>query len=235
MSNPVRQAQYQSPKVGDPGGSIGPISPGWLIRGYAVDNLSGSWLYNPATGQWIAPYTLGFTSALRPAVLSLLVQYAAVGPGRQASSTLGTPFSVTMYDSPILNNPGTAFLNPDGTALTAVSIFTNIPQYIQSATAQTGLTLTLTPSLPIQPGDFLIIQVCSDAHPTLPTGFTSLFSTSFASASTTYIDAYTKIAGNSEPPSYSVVGASANKSAILTVYRKVNGLWGAPVANISFA
>src|ERR1035437_5809485 len=102
VSNPVRQASYQSTGIG-PAYSIVSVGPGFFIRGYAVDNLSGYWLYNPATGQYIAPYTLGFTSALRPAVSSLTVQYVSIGPGGQLSAVAGTPFDLTVYDAPILN------------------------------------------------------------------------------------------------------------------------------------
>src|ERR1035437_3418755 len=246
MSNPVRQGQNQSPQVGDPGGSNGPIFPGWLISGYAVDNLSGSWLYNPATGQWIAPYTLGFTSALRPAVLSLLVQYAAVGPGGQASSTLGTPFSVTMYDSPILNNPGTAFLNPDGSPLTAISVITKLPLFVEigSAISAVGVnTQTVTLATAPIAGDFLLCQVIANTTSggtiwIAPSGWQQLPGSDSTFSSRGVI--FYKIATGLEGTSFTFgSNRGVQQATVVAVYRGLVGYIGnyiaTTVTNTSFA
>jgi hypothetical protein len=129
--------------VGSPGGDVISAGPGFFIRGFTVDNLSGSWLYNPATGQYIAPYTLGFASSLRPSVTSLTLQYVAIGPGAQTSANVGKPFALTLYDSPILNAAGTPFLNPDGTTLGTVNLGSGQPLY-----SAMGLTIAAN-GLPI--------------------------------------------------------------------------------------
>lgn len=117
MAKPVLQQSYQSRSIGSPNGDLISVGPGWLIRGVTIDNLSGSWLLIPFTGQWIPPYVLGWASTLRPGALSFSVKYSATGPGGQISTALGSPMSLTVYDSPILNSGGTAFLNQDGTPI----------------------------------------------------------------------------------------------------------------------
>ncbi len=81
---------------------------GYLARGLAIDNNSGSWLYVANTSQWIPPYTLGWSTSL-PGISQLTIN-STTGPNNQAASTIGKNSIIFVYDTPIPNSSGSPYI-----------------------------------------------------------------------------------------------------------------------------
>jgi hypothetical protein len=90
--------------------------PAGEVAAIVVDNPSASWVWMPATNDFIPPYTLGWGMILPNRSASVNLQFPANGPDGTASVMLGDNIVLTLYDSDaarvsgVSNYPGRQFV-----------------------------------------------------------------------------------------------------------------------------
>lgn len=75
------------------------------VRGIVVDNPSGSWLRLSTTGEYIAPYTIGWARPLPQAATSVSLT-AGDGPSGQLGTTEGDTVHVWLHNDEVASSPG---------------------------------------------------------------------------------------------------------------------------------
>lgn len=86
-------------------GASNTYNTGTQIRSIQIDNHSGSFLRVSTTGDYVPPYTIGWSRDFIVAAASVDVT-SAVGPQGQQVTTNGTNSIVSLFDHPIGNNVG---------------------------------------------------------------------------------------------------------------------------------
>jgi len=78
---------------------------GALIRGLIVDNPSGQWLRVYPDGDYVAPYTMGWSLSWRVGRATVDIK-SGEAPAGQINTLQGDPFSATLYEDEVGSSPG---------------------------------------------------------------------------------------------------------------------------------
>lgn len=95
---------------------------GHPIHGMQVDNYSRIWLYVPAAGRYIPPYTFGIQMGIKDAANKMEVIASAPPVFTQAAASTTETFSITATECWLEYSPGISILNNPGGAATAVLV-----------------------------------------------------------------------------------------------------------------
>lgn len=76
------------------------------VRGILIDNPSGAWLLLRTTGDYIAPYTIGFARSFDTGHASVAIEFPSSGPAGQVTTLAGDRPRVILSSEPVGNSSG---------------------------------------------------------------------------------------------------------------------------------
>lgn len=119
------------------GGSIESWAQDWQIRSIRVDNPSGYWLLVYPLGEYVPPFTSGWSRVFSPSTLTVTIRSSIKSPSGSLSQAVGTDATVTIYDEEIAPSEGIGNV-PTGSGARVATVPPSITESLPFATGATG-------------------------------------------------------------------------------------------------
>lgn len=105
----------------------------WLIAGIIVDNPTGAWLKISSIGDFVPPYTQGWSRPVIPGASAIDVTFETQGPAGSASDFIGDDINITILDEPVETSNGQSIAAP-GTPISIIATFIDINSALRDNT-----------------------------------------------------------------------------------------------------